>query len=370
MTTILMALTTVGEAQVYPSGKHYCPGVNGNSDGRQVHEEILEHAILAGLAYGTEAETNRNLDGICSDGGVSWGTPPEEWRTGKVPSNIISDAIKEFGGENINYDKESSWITCQRNDTETRGERLAVAYDFATVNDRLELWIRSAIVVGALANDTEEISVVELKDKDGNPYLGISGTDWMKLDQWNTSLQNIIGDSCLFEFSVEVAKAFFEEYIKELPDITRFGMVGHSLGGAVVQHIMIDPCFQKTIPKLQKNRTDNEFRFQAYSFNSIGVKGNPIPPNSTTGFLTSVRVKGEILEIIEEGLQGKYKRRQIGHIYRYTPQALKWNLLDILSVPRKLKQAISLHGIDAVKKTICECLSDKNGEFEYDFQRY
>jgi len=41
-----------------------------------------------------------------------------------------------------------------------------------------------------------------------------------------------------------------------------------------------------------------------------------------------------------------------------------------LAIPMTTRHCyISLYGIDAVKRTICECLSYENREFEYGFQR-
>ena len=61
------------------------------------------------------------------------------------------------------------------------------------------------------------------------------------------TLQELLNNSCIFELAVHVAKAFFKFCDTDMPPMTNFAMVGHSLGGAVVQHVVSSLDFRPTI---------------------------------------------------------------------------------------------------------------------------
>ena len=225
----------------------------------------------------------------------------------------------------------------------------------------------------ATSSGTEEFQVVEVNTLDG-PVLSFRGTNLedLRFNQISTSLNDLIENSCLFDFSAKLAGNFFnrERLVEYLPDETQWnlGIVGHSLGGAVVQYIVTDPEFHKTLIEFSK---EADIEFHAYSFNSIGVR-NSRRVNEKLGNMTSVTVAGEILELLADSLEGIDSRRQIGNIFRYNTipghQEEMISPEDIVNEhPNYYIRAIGLHGISAVKESICHCLSGQ-GSYGYSDQ--
>ena len=364
-----LVLSTPGTAQLQEQGivSQNCPGSSGDTDDGNFHEEILKHAILAELAYG---QNDENQESACQDYEEGWKV--SEWYTQPVPDVIINEAIDTYnqGGE-VAYIKDSNVVICRRGSSMLD---LKAAYKFTVANDQLSLLIKIGIATAATIG-TEEFKFVILEGENGL-ILGVAGTDQNRMEQWSTSVMELIGSSCLFDFSVDLAIQFFNSenlQILEIADSVRFGVVGHSLGGAIVQHLVMNERFGNALEVLRGNRNNNDFGFRGYSFNSIGVADDPSSQNNNViGSMISVRIAGEILENIETQLG----RRQIGHIYRYNPQ---YNDLDMLRdrmnpnlrafLNENLEIMYLLHSIDAVKQTICQCLSNSNGQFEYGFQR-
>lgn len=361
---VLFALATVGAAQVQSLSRLSCPGSNGSPEERMQHEKILENAILADFAYLGPGEATLNLQEECPNGVSS----PDEDRTAilihRIPDSIIDEANEVYGGE-----REGDYIICPS--IGTRDERVAAAYEFAEVNGRLSLLIRTAIKYAAADLDTEELAVLRLKNADGDEVLGVRGTEFWRPDQWNGSVSGLIGTSCPFDISVEIAKSFFNlETLKSVYEeiglgsvnVGRFGAVGHSLGGAVVQHVTVSEGFRDALTILERDISQSslirdEFDFRAYSYNSLGVREEKVPKRPIDD-LTSVRVAGEVLEQIEADLEGEYARRQIGQIYRYSTD----------SISRIEPEGIEFHRMKAAKRAICQCLDGTSNTFEAEFQ--
>lgn len=360
--TALILLALIGTVEAKSFATRSCPGPSGDPDKRMLHETILKNAILAELAYGGEGEANLNLQQACPMG-TSSAEDGISIQIKRVPDFIVKQAMGIFGNDRdlqIRMDEEGR-IRCGGQDRE---DRIAAAYEFAEINGRLSLLIRVAIVGVAEFSDMEELGVLLLTDDDDNEIIGISGTDPGRFDQWSASVSELIGSSCAFDFSVEVAKGFFnyENLVEgrhvqtELEYIT-FGVVGHSLGGAVVQNLMVKADFDQALTDLEMALERDGLDFRAYSFNSIGVKGES-PPENRVGNLTSVRVAGDILERIEADLEGEYSRRQLGRIFRYSTDSQWWINLE----------PIEFHRIESVQRAICDCLDGSSQTFQFEFR--
>ncbi len=365
-TAILIAPMSISAAQGQPLERQYCPGPGGSPEERAEHETILQQAILAELTYGGTANANRDTGDVCPGGQLSWSPPRDQWSIRPVPENVIQDAVtaarERFGGEfSISED---GYVSCQNDVTET--DRIVGAYDFAVANGWLSLVVTIGVILVDGTVETEGLEVLRLINDEGDRILGVQGTDPWRFEQWVASYNDLIGRGCMFPFSVELAGAFFtpenvESMFVELDmeDSGRFGTVGHSLGGAVVQHLMVQREFGDALEHLRRYRGD-EFEFRAYAFNSFGVTGD-IPPESPTGWLTSVRVAGEVVERTEQDIERylpeEHWRRQVGNIYRYGSNG--GSLID----------QFRLHRVAAVKRAVCGCLDGTSPEFEAGFRR-
>lgn len=361
LTTIaaLISLSVVGTAKAQSLETRYCPGPVGDPGERMLHETILENAILAELAYGEEDKASLNLQQECPNGASSSAEDGISIKIAPLHDFIFDQAKKGFGnGRDIEISKtKDGHIRCSGQDRE---DRIAAAYEFTEINGRLSLLIKIAIVGVTGVLETEELAVLRLTDEGGKEILGIRGTESWRPGQWNASVSGLIGSSCIFPFSVEVAKSFFNyDFLSELnlTNFRRFAVVGHSLGGAVVQHLMVQEDFNGALTTLEKALGQDGFEFRAYSFNSIGVSGE-VASGSLMPNLTSVRVAGEILEQIEADLEEGKSRRQIGQIFRYSTDSDRWFSMD----------PIEFHKIDSVQKAICECLDGSSPTFQFEFR--
>lgn len=344
-----------GTETAYPQTMrvYNCPGSNALPTQRSMHVEFFEQAVLAALAYEPLGKMKYNLRKSCPMG-IPKQVTDTEVEMGPVPNNVLMDAISRNRDSNRSWivdlftsDSEEKFVTCTTDRSVT--ERLAVAFRYAFNNDRLSLLMKFAILGVSALSPNEEIGIVELKNAKDDKILGIQGTDMFKHKQWRTTINKLLDEpsnkvSCLFPFAVDITTAFFgNSFVRDKFSKARYyGIVGHSLGGAVAQHVAQDSDLATVIHKLRSDAT-----FRVYSFNSIGVE---VKQGSVTrqGTINSVRVAGEILE----QLRSQFKRRQIGHIIRYG------------TFSDGLREGIRRHSIESVKEEICWCLTDKKRKFE------
>lgn len=354
-------LTIIDTAYGQTMHPYNCPGLHGTPKQRTAHVDLLEHAELAHFAY-TEILGWQTLDRskVCPMGFLRQ-PPIFSIDVGAIPSKVLKKATDVIRKRNDSWaidtysdpktDDKYVSVTCTTK--QTFRERLAVAFRYVRSNDNLSLLAKAAIVGISGLTRTESIGIVELKNSQEETVLGLQGTNLLDIDKWNTSIQNLIetwknGNSCVFDFAVEVSTAFFgrgsadgfHEYQSK-----RYGIVGHSLGGAVAQHVAQSVDIETKLRKHQEVAI-----FRAYSFNSIGVDaraGSAKPKNT----IVSVWVAGEILEAMQE----KVGRRQTGYLFRYGASSTRLPLW----------KRIQRHKIQSVKKEICSCLEDGNREFEF-----
>ena len=325
---LLLSATIARAAGPHPQMRQYsCPGPNV----WRTHVGLLEHAILADFTYKKNSGMKKwNLHKICP-AGINAKAPDSQVKVEPIPDWILDLAKDNVQRENDNRTVDDhigestgdKFVTCTTN--RTLKERLAVAFRYVRRNENLSLFAKVAIVGISGLETTEEIKVVTLQDDSDGASFGIKGTDMSRIKEWNTSIQNLIMNSCIFDFAVEVSTIFFESGISgEIPEFRarNYGLVGHSLGGAVAQHVAQEMDLMTVIQKHQENAV-----FRAHSFNSIGVDvGGPESAERVERrkFVTSVRVAGDFLE----ELQQQVGRVQIGHLYRYGSSQEKFSLPD------------------------------------------
>ena len=355
------SLTIAAPAHPQTLMSYSCPGINADAKERRRHVDLLEYAALAEAAYKDLGETTVSLQSICPMG-ISEQVQDTLIHIHRIPENILNKVAGEFRENNSNWklddysdDTGEKFFTCTS--TKTTAERLYVAFRYVLNNEGLSFFIKAAIVGIAGLTAKQEIGVVRLKNSKGETTIGVQGTDISSIDQWNTSVQNLIESrdaerSCLFPFVEDVVTHFFgKEFAGEYLEFrgkSKYSIVGHSLGGAVVQHVAKGNDLEGVVRGHHKDAT-----FKAYSYNSIGVASGA----ELTGYqhnIVSVRVAGEILEQLERNVG----RSQIGHIVRYG-----------IPLGRTTEESgIRLHKIKSVKEKICNCLTHDRHMFEYGYR--
>lgn len=319
----------------------------------EIHETLLRYAGLAGIAYGDPGEI------YCLDPkNDNSETPPkpndcpseiEKVTVNTLPiSKYIDRSRDNEGSKGIEILKDNStgeeFITCSSG--EGLLERIAIAINFVSRNDEISILPKIAIVVSQIPTKYEELKVVTLQQEGSEgSVFGIQGTNFWRFKQIRTSIQKLIGNSCAFDVVVDVARNFFSDCRnKSITKMDTYSIVGHSLGGAVAQYVAHK--FGDSTGFMTE--CNNDVNFQAYSFNSIGMRNRAVRDSGNEN-INSVRIAGEILE----RLGTKLNRRQIGKKIRYGGQLNQpsWNELK-------------LHEISTVKKVINHCLSGK-GFFKY-----
>ena len=351
--SISFALMLTGPANAQHPMK--CPGNLGHD-----HEIILEHAALAALSYHKPRNDPYSIN-------IFQHCPSKDRREQDVgnrkvaihnlPRNVIdtakSDLLSRYEEEGrgrikfVEYsDAGETFYACEQ--YTTLSQRLAIGFRWMEFAERIGIGFGFAIVagtIGASLGGDEEFEAIELhqRDESGTPIgdeliLGFQGTDPERLKQWVSSVQKITGDSCIFDFAVEVTGTFFKRDVDFKNK--RAVLAGHSLGGAVVQYITDYGRLCRTIGS-RYDLSD----LDAYSFNSFGMPSNT-PLRKCHDRVHSIVIAGEILERFIQGT------KQVGHRYRYDTDG--WNV-----------RFFHRHGIEAVQEKICGCMDGDGSFYEY-----
>ena len=346
---------TASTLHAQPMTLHNCPGLDTTNETYRTHVELLEHAMLAEAAYGNLGAVPLGLRSDCLNDKWSLTVLP-------IPKPIITQAVEAIREKDDSRNvrdytdtgTEENFLTCTTN--QTLEQRIAIGFKYVyEKEDRLSLLLSFVILGGTAFSGAEELKVMRLRrngqhhDGNGETIFGIQGTDLTRIPQWNASIQQLLGRSCVFDLAVEVSTRFFSPTsVNNLP-AENYSIVGHSLGGAVVQHIVQQRDLGAIIEELGTGA-----RFRAYSYNSVGVdtarKGAEIHDD-----LFSVRIAGEILEQIETDLDTK----QIGCLFRYGVSSEQSSVSNW-----SIEDEIRRHSIEEVQKEICNCLSDEHEEYE------
>ena len=344
----------------HAQGDIKCPGKFGHN-----HEAILEYAALAELAYEKPSSqpTTINIFRHCAVSQKQLDSTGERSvMIRSLPDHVVNEAKKALL---TTYDKDNKdaaiylyqtdnrvFYACDRD--RTLGQRLAIAFSWIEVGRKVGLGYKFGLVSGVAGfalTGTEEIEAIELHQRNRNGsavgnelILGIQGTDPTRLRQWVSSIQNMVGDSCIFDFAVEVTRSFFRPGQDVNFRDGAVALVGHSLGGAVVQY-----SAEVTHSLNSLRRRKNLPELQAYSYNSFGM-----PQASLKGephhYVNSIVIAGEVLERIVT------ETRQVGHVYRYDTGG--WRVI-------KWFQQLDRHSIKTVQRKICECIDPTGLKYEY-----
>lgn len=154
----------------------------------------------------------------------------------------------------------------------------------------------------------------------------IPGTEFTNLSDLGTSFNDLIGNSCIFNFMAKLAEKAWSD------SRDRYALAGHSLGGSVAQYVA--------------QKISNGANFQAYAFNAIGLDRSYDTPQN----LYSFYIKGDAVVYLGSVIG----RTQGGQVVQYTPpKDFKWpkKLLDFLT--------FEWHRLSGVKTGLCDCINDK-----------
>ena len=183
------------------------------------HVTLFKYAALAEIAYKAPGSHSLDLNKICSENIALQNYSPTENIT-VLNLHLPDGYIKELAHMICPESKEECIAIVM--DTETDEEfvvcepgvslplRLSIAFEYIRDNNDLSLLTKIAIVSFQVLTGDEELRVVEFQQDDrGNRTFGFQGTDIFRVKQINTSIQKLMGNSCIFNVAVEVAKRFF-----------------------------------------------------------------------------------------------------------------------------------------------------------------
>ncbi len=147
-----------------------------------------------------------------------------------------------------------------------------------------------------------------------------------RLTQWRATLNRLRSSSCVFDLMVEVAGHFMEE------EHSRYAMTGHSLGGAVAQHVG---------QHYSQSRTSQGFR--AFAFNALGTDAQANP-----AILQSFVIDGDPVPAIG----ARIGQVQAGRVVRFTPpDSDDWRIPARFSLDR--------HRLSSVQRALCHCMKGR-----------
>ena len=200
------------------------------------------------------------------------------------------------------------------------------------------------VIADAILPDAEQLGMTRLVRLEPAPpteWFAIQGTDFTQHQQVESSVQDLLDGSCVFDVAAIVVGSLREQAPSHL-----FSVVGHSLGGAATQYIANDRAVR--LQQFGARRRDSVDAY--YSFNSVGLRTSEFVDLPT---LHSYYVDGEILS----GYSTQLGRVQGGHVYRYIPDENSGPVWDANATER--------HRLPAVQEGLCQCI---NGDGSLDYR--
>ena len=330
---LILAMTAIQWTMV-SSATAQTIGENQCDFGSDLQATLLEYATLAEAAYKplglTKLISNCPIDKLPKGNMLG-----REVYVEPIPTIYIREAAFRFrdkprfkGKLQIFVDEETDEELISCTNDRNLLERILLSIRYVLDEQKLSLFARVFVGVVATATSREELRMVEFSidekgiSKNGNgKILGVKGTD--RLQEINTSLEQLIGNSCAFEIAADISAHWINEVGRK-----HNAIVGHSLGGAVAQYAA-----------QQVNL------LQAYSYNSIGEDGeDEDDAEHDNSEIYSVTIEGEILQEL-------FNREQVGNVFVYKPISNN-------------QKAWDRHSISTVQDAICRCL-DGRGSFIY-----
>lgn len=366
----VFAVLFAAQALVLPTASsgqdHNSMGCPGSAIIQEDHESLIKHAIYAELAYvgseDTRSRYNCRING--SEGYECSGVPKspycqspnvaENAATETLTVKLVDELLLERAKRAYmkRHGEQAGTVHFHTEDGEeaggdtfyicTHAERpetvLAAAAKW--IGAGTQVFLKFSLGLGRLTYE-EEVEILEIEERlDRSSIMPVQGTQADRFEQWISSVNELLGDSCIFELSTEVAAEFFRynEISPRRPGV----LTGHSLGGSVVQYIMAngmrDEC--GNILSLQDNVT-------GYSFNSFGFSGVPTLGQEK---MWSAVVDDEVLDTIFGT-----SRTQTGNVYIYDVDTGRSDRRNRAN-PDSALGPIDRHKISTVQRLICECL--------------
>ena len=157
-----------------------------------------------------------------------------------------------------------AYIVCDSSPSDVFVLVTLARFGLSSNEDLLRRWVLRPmlwVVDNTVADETLDAVTFQKNDVLSNNVFpqtvtAIRGTRPDRLSHWQASLQRFFGSSCVFDLMVKVARGFMGE------GHSHYAVTGHSLGGAVAQHVA---------QRLDGSSTAG--RFQAFAFNALGTDG-------------------------------------------------------------------------------------------------
>ena len=340
---------------------------------RNLHTRLYQHSQFAEIAYGDTpshiclnqdntplVDTSQYHSRLLEFADVEGRWLPEfreRWRQGNLPTNV-----GQYDGDNgVTY------LTCSYDNFDPQFALTWATTTFDALGPdqtpvSVTLLNPSILVVASagLIPQGEELGVVRLSrnppatKSQPDELVGFQGTDIARFPQLVSSLNDLMSNSCVFEMAAIVSSVVSGEMCEG-----QYSVVGHSLGGAAVQHVVRD---FDTNPDRDPSRssteleTCNNVKFVGYAFNSIGLDDDSAV-NIRNGEMYSYSIDGEIIS----WLGRKWNRKQIGATLKYTPTS-SWPQIGVFEFGKKVltgdqPETLRRHRLPAVQQALCECVN-------------
>ena len=168
---------------------------------------------------------------------------------------------------------------------------------------------------------------IELSDAEyPETVTAIRGTRLNRLSQWRATFNELRGRSCVFDLMIEVAGEFMGERHSS------YAVTGHSLGGAVAQHVA----------QHYYSRSGASSEFRAFAFNALGIDAQ-----ADAETLQSFFIEGDPVSAAGRCIS----QVQAGRSVRYTPpNTAYWTCV---APPYGGER----HGLHSVQSALCDCMS-------------
>ena len=341
---------------------------------KHLHTTHYQHSLFAEMAYGcppsntcvgkndklllkTPNYTSQPLN--LSDANNRW-LPEfsERWRRDQQPPSAPGQYVGDNG---------VTYLTCSYDNFDPQFALTWATTTFDALGPdqtpvSVTLFNPSILVVASagLIPQDEEMGVIRLSRappaEGGQPdeLVGFQGTDITRIPQLMSSLNDLMSNSCVFEMAAIVSSVVSSGMCEG-----QYSVVGHSLGGVAVQHVVRDfVTHPHRDPSLRSKELApcNKVEFVGHAFNSIGIDHNAAI-NIGQGNLYSYSVDGEIIS----WLGRRWNRSQIGTTLKYTPTS-SWPEIGIFELVDNVitgdqPETLRRHRLPAVQQALCECIN-------------
>lgn len=351
---------------VYPVIAQECRELSAQM--KRSQQTMYEYALIADAAYGGQPPANN----CCVEATRQRITIPDVEQHPLIPQHIDTKWRSQFlelwqahplprpdnmgryiGDDGVTY------VTCTYDAITPQFAltwtelRRTLQGDDALSEVGVHLQVR-AVTPRAILPADEELGLIRLtrdprSSNEREELVAIRGTDFTQIPSIMTTIHDLLDESCVYEMAAIVVDVIGDEH-----PTSHISVVGHSLGGSAVQHIVQDYTIHPW--RHPENRRASSSTYSAYSFNAVGLKPSSAV-NADTSNLWSYVVDGEIVSWLGEHLG----RTQAGTVIRFIPPET-WPETGWLRIVEDVLQwdqpeSVRRHRLSAVQQGLCECIN-------------